>query len=161
MEKMSGLEKATLLKKAGIAKTILEAREIWLQEMDGVYDAEKSPEGNWDDRSWYGGPNSGGWEGYRGKNTVHRTTLSGREFVVLEKEQQYRNGSSFQTNHDRNYPGGGCSCCGTFYYVFRSEGTELDAARVSREKLEELLKGAEKHLPEALDIFREEYVAVK
>jgi len=161
MEKLTELERATLLKKVGVASSLLEARGIWLQEMDSVYDVEKSPEGEWDDRSWYGGPNSGGWGGYRGKNTVHRTVFSGREFIVLKKEQYHYNGSSFQTNHDRDYPGGGCSCCGTFFYVFRSEGEELDTARISREKLERLLKSAERHLPESLEIFREEYLAVK
>jgi len=159
--RMTNLEKAALLKKAGVAESLLTARNIWLQEMDGVYNAEKSPEGDWDNRSWYGGPNSGGPEGYRGHNTIHRVTLSGREFVILEKEVKYCNSSDFTTDHERDYPDGDCSCCGTFFYVFLSEGAELDAARVSREKLEELLKDAEKHLPEALDIFREEYVAVK
>lgn len=161
MEKLTDLERAALLKKAGTAGSLLEARAIHLQEMDGVYDVKKSPEGEWDNRSWYGGPNSGGHVGHRGHNTIHRVVLSGRSFVVFKKEVEYRNGSSFMTNHDRDYPDGNCGRCGTFYYVFASEGPELDAARVSRGKLEELLKSAEKHLPEALDIFREEYVAVK
>lgn len=158
---LTELEKSALLKKVGIAKSLLDARDIHLREVDGVYDSEKSPEGEWDNRSWYGGPNSGGYEGKFGDNKIYRATLSGKGFVILEKYVAYRNGSSFETNHDRDYPDGSCPCCGTFYYVFRSEGEELDAARVSREKLEKLLRSAERHLPEALDMFREEYVAVK
>lgn len=123
MKNLTDLEKAALLKKAGIATSLLEARGIWLQEIDGVYDAEKSLEGCWDNCSWYGGsPDSGGLEGYRGCNTIHRVVLSGRQFVLLEKEVEYWNGSIFTSNHDRDYPDGNCGCCGTFFYVFRSEG---------------------------------------
>ena len=152
---LTGLEKAVLLKKTGVAKTLLEARGIWLQEMDGVYDAEKSPEGDWDETSWYGGPNSGGYEGFYGNNTLYRVELSGRRFIILEKRVVYKNDSRFDTNYqERDYPI-------KFYYVFCSEGEDLDAARVSRQKLEELLASAERHLPEALEIFRKEYLQYK
>jgi len=154
--KLTDLEKAALLKKAGIVDSLLAGRDVHLQELDGLYDPEKSPEGEWDDTGWYGGPNSGGYEGYRGSNTLHRVELSDKKFVILEKERYYVNGSSFPTNHDNDYPDGDCGCCGTFYYVFQSEGEDIDAARVTRAKLESLLKSADKHLPEALDLLRAE-----
>lgn len=157
---LTRLEGATLLKKAGIVPSLLEGRDFHLQELDGVYDPEISPEGEWDDTAWHGGPNSGGREGYRGVNAIHRVSLSNQEFVILQKERHYVNGSSFETNHERNYPDGDCGCCGDFFYIFRSQGEELDAKRITKEKLEKLLNSAEKHLPEALEMLRIEIVKV-
>jgi len=158
---LTELEKAALLVKAGIAKSLLEARTIHLQEMDGQYDPEISPEGEWDHTSWYGGPNSGGEEGYRGFNSIFRVELSGRKFVILEKYVEYVNNSSFETNEERDYPDGDNPNCGTFYYVFHSEGEEIDSARLSATKLLKLLASAEKHLPEALEMLRKEYSSLK
>ena len=158
---LTKLEKAALLKKAEIVSSLLEGREFHLQELDGVYDPEIAPEGEWDDTRWYGGHNSGGHEGYRGTNTIHRVSLSNQEFVILHKERRYVNGSSFETNHDRDYPDGDCGCCGDFYYVFRSQGEELDVRRITKEKLEKLLNSAEKHLPESLEMLRAEFNAIE
>ena len=154
---LTKLEKSALLKKAGITKTLLEGRDIHLQEMDGLYDPSISPDGEWDHESWYGGPNSGGAEGYYGLNRVFRVELSAKKFVILTKLVRYHNGSSFTTNEERDYPDGDNPNCGTFFYVFRSDGAELDSARLSAAKLQSLLESAEKHLPEAIKMLREEY----
>jgi len=150
---LTELEKAALLKKAGIAKSLLEARTIHLQEMDGSYDPEISPEGDWDHTEWYGGPVSGGPEGYRGNNMVRHVVLSGRKFILLEKEVRYVNTSDFRTEEGNpDNPR-----VGIFDYVFQSEGEELDSIRVAATKLRKLLESAEKHLPEAIKMLREEY----
>lgn len=158
---LTDLEKAALLVKVGIASSLLAARKIYLQEISGAYDPRKSPEGKWSNTGWYGGPNSGGKEGYYGRNTIHRGSLSGQDFVVLEKKTEYMNNSNHSTNHDNNYPGGNCPCCGTRYYVFFSEGDDLDLRRVDHEVLKKLLESAPAHLPETLDMLREEWDRVE
>lgn len=158
---LTKLEKAALLKKAGIVSSLLESGNLHLQELDGIYDPETAPEGEWDDTRWYGGLESGGREGYRGTNTIYRVSLSNQEFVILHKERYYVNGSSFETNHEKDYPNGDCGCCGDFYYVFRSSGEELDRKRITKEKLEKLFSSAKKHLPESLEMLRVEFVAIE
>ena len=143
---LTDLEKAVLLKKRGEVLSILEGRNYRVEEIDGVYDPERAPEGDEEVKV------CGFSQAHCTTNLVHRVTLSGQEFVILTKDRWYPDFD--QKYHER----GECSFCGTSFYVFRSEGPDLDALRVKREKMEEILARAEKHLPEALEIFREEYV---
>jgi hypothetical protein len=156
MFKLTVLEKAALLKKAGLAHNLLEAKRIHIQEMDGPYNPKRSPEGEWDHCSWHGGPKSGGKVGYSGYNRIYRVSLSSREFVILEISRGYQNESDYPTNHEKEFPDGNCSCCGEFYYLFASEGEEIDKKRIACMELKELLENASKHLPEAIDMLREE-----
>jgi hypothetical protein len=133
--RLTNLEKAALLKKAGITNSLLQAVEQDLlssvRELDGVYDPIESPE----------------FEGESGYARVFRAELSGKKFVLLQKAWIE------QEDLDPKWQ--------SYLYLFLSEGEELDASRLSREKLEKLLKSAERHLPEALDILREEYASIE
>jgi hypothetical protein len=126
---LTNLEKAALLKKAGLVPSLLEGRKWYLQEMDGVYDSELSPDGVREDRD--------------GKmtNRVYRVSLSGKNFVILDIMREW-----FNTDETESWT-----------YVFQSAGENLDNDRLAQEKLQKLLGSAEKHLPEAMDILREEY----
>jgi len=146
--KLTQLEKSALLKKAGLVKSLLESRDIHVQEISGTYDPEKSPEGS---RRW-DGENDDSWT--EETKCIHRASLSGKQFVILVVY-----GRGFERSHSRSRDDERWE--DEKYFIFQSEGEALDAARVSREKLEKLIRSAERHLPEALDMFREEYVAVK
>lgn len=148
--KLTDLEKAALLIKSGIAPNLINARDIRLQEMNGVYDPNQSREGNWCDNSE---EDEMGW--HYGFNYVYRVSLNNQQFVILKKENMFEYNQNFSPSRS-NYHSD-CNFCGTFYYVFRSEGPELDAQRINREILEKLLTSAKKHLPEALEMFRDEY----
>lgn len=153
---LTELEKAALLKKAGVIQSLLDAGSISLQEIEGTFDPEKSPPGDdWSETRYIGGPHSGGNEGFVNTNNVFRVELSGQHFVLLQKVRRYRNCSTYETDYERSNPDSSGDR-ETSWFLFRSEGVELDTLRVKRSKLQELLNSAPKHLPEALEALREE-----
>lgn len=154
--KLNSLGKATLLVKAGFKDNLLEAKQC-LNRIEVHNEPVSFPQGEEDCRSWYGGPNSGGLEGYVYYRDTRYVTLGEQTFSVTKEEVEYKNGSSYETNHERDYPDGDCPCCGVFYHIAPSTGTwEGDLRRVQLKELIEWANQFDFAAPEAVEILRKE-----
>lgn len=137
--KLTPLEKACLLTKAGLVESIEDYynSRIHLKEMDGPYDPIMSPahEASWD-------------EDMEVQTYVRtfRASLSAKSFVIVEKHYE------FHTPERAD--------CVTNFYVFQSEGEEVDSARVTCAKLEKIFRSSKTHLPEALEMLRVEFPSI-
>ncbi|MDD3284151.1 MAG: hypothetical protein PHZ07_00985 [Patescibacteria group bacterium] len=133
--KLTPLEKACLLKKAGIIESLAEYDNSFsVREFDTPYDPKKSPamEFSWDEAMEF-----------RSYRKVFKILFSGKLFVVVE---------NYWEGHTPDNDG----IC-QYFYVFQSEGEEIDNARIICAKLEELFRSSKTHLPEALEMLRVEY----
>lgn len=118
-----------LLRKAGVVRRPRDLKEIDIRMAEEPFDKNEYQE-EFDYTSWYGGPQSGGPEGEYGYNTVFRTRLFGKQYIVVEQEINYKNCSSFETNEEEElWPK-------YYYLVFRREKDYADCAKEEKRKEE-------------------------
>ncbi len=142
---LKGLEIATLLVKAGFASNLLEARTV-LRDVE-VLDHPVVFDPFVDDTDWYGGPNSGGIEGYRYHNETKYVSLGGRIFSVTKQEAVYVN-NSWYDNRGEDF---------IKFYIAPSEGSmEQDLKRINLNKLLEWVAETKEAAPEAVELIRKE-----
>jgi len=152
---LTELEKKCLFKKAGFINSLLDELPYPIEFRVDMFNPLKAEANSFDHRSWCGGHNSGGNVGWVGSYEVTYVKFSGRQFVILQVNRQHMNGSSYQVDEDDDDPFDGT-------YVFSSDGVEEDMKRVKFEALKYLgVSDGGTHLPEALEMLREEYAGVQ
>jgi hypothetical protein len=142
---LNSLEIAALLVKAGFASNLLEARSM-LHDVE-IFDHPVVFEPEVDDTEWYGGPNSGGIEGYRYCNETKYIPLGGRIFSVTKQEAVYVN-NSYYDDRGEDY---------IKFYIAPSEGSmEQDIKRISLDRLLKWAAETKEAAPEAIELLRTE-----